>query len=146
MKLAEALKRKNKLADKSKKLSSILQSNNSIIKGNERSYDPKETLDSMNEVLEELAVLKARIQKTNAPIQYKVFKMSELKGLISSLMRMSCVSGAQSSGYGRSEALVEYEAYYNQRERDELIEKYQEEIEELQSAVDYFNHTTDLVD
>ena len=146
MKLAEALKKKNKLADKSKKLVTILQNNNSILKGNERSYDPVETLNEMESVAEELAVLKARIQKTNAPIQYKIFKMSELKGLITSLMRMSCHSGSQSSGYGRNEALVEYEAVYNDRKRDELIESFQEKIEKLQGEVDYFNHTTDLVD
>ncbi len=146
MKLAEALKKKNKLADKSKKLVTILQNNNSILKGNERSYDPIETLSEMENVAEELAALKARIQKTNAPIQYKIFKMSELKGLISSLMRMSCHAGAQSSGYGRNESLVEYEAVYNDRKRDELIESFQEKIEKLQGEVDYFNHTTDLLD
>ena len=99
MKLAQALKTKNKLADKSKKLAGILTGYNKVVAGNKRPYDVKEVLGEIKLNAENLATLKARIQKANVPIQVKIFKMGELKGIVNLLKKMDCTSGKQSRGY-----------------------------------------------
>ena len=70
--------------------------------------------------------------------------MSELKGIINMLKKLDCTPGKEGRGY--SDVVMEYEVIYNEKQRDELVEKYQDEVDALQAEVDYFNHNTELVD
>lgn len=142
--LAQALKDKNKLSEKVTKFTKIIQGSNKVIAGSSRSYSVEGILDQLVEAKNELAIIKARIQKTNTPIQENIFKLSELKGLVSMLKKLDCVGGKQSKGY--SDTVIEYDVVINELDRDNKIDDLQNEIDDLQSEIDQFNHTTELVD
>jgi hypothetical protein len=80
--LAKALKEKKKLTQEISQLQKRLTNYNSVIKGNPRPFE----MDSVDKELvaktEELILLKSVITKANQPVQDKIYRMSELKGLI----------------------------------------------------------------
>lgn len=144
MTLAQALKEKNKIAEKVTKFTKIIQGSNKVIEGSKRSYSVEGVLDQLIDAKRDLAVIKARIQKTNTPIQEKIFQLSELKGLVAMLKKLDCVGGKQTKGY--SDNVVEYDVVFDELSRDNKVDELQEQIDNLQNEIDQFNHTTELVD
>lgn len=144
MKLAKALKEKNKKVKKLKTLSDRINSNNSYIKGTTPTYDAKKLWEEYNAALEDLIKFKAAIALTNAGIAEKIIRMAELKSKISSFHYMPITEGIQLSHRREGVEPPEYIAVVNEKEKDELMEKTQEEIDNLQEEIDTYNATTEL--
>ena len=85
--------------------------------------------------------LKTRIHKANAKVYEKIFRLSELKSVVSQLKNINCRAGKQ-RGYGRGEEAIIYEAAITLHEKDALIKKYEDEIENLQEELDAHNAKT----
>ncbi len=142
MKLSKALKEKNKKVKKLSVLSSRIAANNSFVKGKTPTYDARKLLEEYDVALEDLINFKTAIALTNAGIASKIIRMAELKSKISQLQYIQVTEGTQHLRH--TEVTIEYESIINERERDELVEKAQEEIDTLQEEIDTYNATTEL--
>ena len=144
MNIKQALKEKNKLAKKVTDLIERTNKYNSMDEGAVRSYDPRVSLDQTLNSIEELITLKTNIHKANAEVYGKIFRMSEYKSLVKYLKSLNCTQGTVVvSRYGdvssRNMTTVITEV-----ERDEMIERYESLIDELQSELDTHNATTHI--
>jgi len=144
MNIKQALKEKNKLAKKVTDLIERTNKYNSMDEGAVRSYDPRVSLDQTLSSMEELITLKTNIHKANAEVYGKIFRMSEYKSLVKYLKSLNCTEGTVVvSRYGdvssRNMTTVITEV-----ERDEMVERYESLIDELQSELDTHNATTHI--
>ena len=142
MNIKQALKLKNKLIANIKSCYNIIQTQNSVEKGNPRRYSVTEKIDEAQKYITDLVELKRHIHQANAPMYEKIFLMAELKGLVKQLKNMSVTEGKQSGGYRTVSEELEVEISI--AERDRLVAGLEETIEKLQDELDVFNATTDI--
>jgi hypothetical protein len=143
MNIAKALKLKNTIAKNIKQLHERLSENNSVIKGNHRSYDPKKILTDIVVMENSLIELKAKIQKANIPVNELIFRQAELKGRIA-LLNNLCTSSGMTKDNKYSDSMVERETYFDRKTVDTFIDDLQKEIDDIQDSLDMFNNTTNI--
>lgn len=144
MNIKQALKEKNKLAKKITDLMGRTEKYNSVDNGAVRSYDPKESLLSAIETMEQLISLKTSLHLANVNVYEKIFRMAEYKSFIKYLRGLSCVEGALVvSRYGET-SNRQMTTVITEVERDQMIENYESMIDELQSELDAYNATTHI--
>ncbi len=144
MNIKQALKEKNKLAKKVTDLIERTNKYNSMDEGAVRSYDPRVSLDQTLNSMEELITLKTNIHKANAEVYGKIFRMSEYKSLVKYLKGLNCTEGTVVvSRYG-DVSTRNMTTVITEVERDEMVERYESLIDELQSELDTHNATTHI--
>lgn len=144
MNIKQALKEKNKLAKKITDLMGRTEKYNSVDNGAVRSYDPKESLLSAIETIEQLISLKTSLHLANVNVYEKIFRMAEYKSFIKYLRGLSCIEGALVvSRYGET-SNRQMTTVITEVERDQMIENYESMIDELQSELDAYNATTHI--
>ena len=144
MNIKQALKEKNKLAKKITDLMDRVNRYNSIDEGGVRSYDPETTLRVVTDYVEELVELKTKIHKANAEVYEKIFRMSEYKSFIKYLKSLNCTEGiVVQRGYGET-TTRQMTTVINEVERDQMVERYESMIDQLQSELDAHNATTQI--
>lgn len=145
MRLKSALKKKGQIIKECNFFEQKLQRYNCVPVENaqSRAYDPRESLSSWLEKVDELIELKVNIQKANTPMFKKIIRMAELKGVVKSLSHLPCHSGLITDEDYRK--VINYDSAIPVKERDELVKKLEQEIATLQEELDEFNLTTYLV-
>ena len=144
MNIKQALKEKNKLAKKIVDLMDRTNRFNSMDQGGHRSYDPKESLDEAMIAVEELIELKTEIHKANAPVYDKIFRMAEYKSAIKYLRSLNCTEGVVvKERYGDS-TTRHMTTVISEVERDQMVERLESMIDEIQSELDAHNATTNI--
>ncbi len=143
MKIAKALKFKNKLAGDVAQLKDLLAKQNSRSTKQKFDYDNREVLTRLRAKLDELVKVKAAVAAANAEIYDKVFRLAELKGLVTTLTGLDTKAGVFHEGHGFGEAAyeVEYVAQLGKVDVDKLVAELKNEIQSLQDALDEFNFT-----
>ena len=142
MKLAKALKLKNKLAGEVAQLKELLTQQNSRSTKQKFDYNNQEVLTNLRVKVDELVATKAAIGAANAEVYPKIFRLAELKGLVTTLKSLSTKEGVYAESLGYSQSVeVEYIAQIKKAEADKLVEALEKEIQELQDALDEFNFT-----
>jgi hypothetical protein len=142
MKLAKALKQKNKLAGEVTQLKELLTQQNSRSTKQKFDYNNQEVLTNLRAKIDELVATKAAIGAANSEIYSKIFRLAELKGLVTTLKGLSTKEGVYAESLGYSQSVeVEYIAQIKKAEADKLVEELENEIQELQDALDEFNFT-----
>jgi hypothetical protein len=146
MNIKQALKRKNKLVKEISSEFEKLQKYNSIAEGMERVYDPQQAMDNYIRKTNQLIALKTAVHRANAPVYDKIFRLAELKSVISPVKRLDCQSGTVHSrgGYGSPSETIVMTAIVSIIERDQLVEKLEAEIEMIQDDLDRWNATTEI--
>jgi hypothetical protein len=144
MTIKQALKQKNKLIKEITENTRLMQQYNSVELGNKRPYSPSELYDKISFDMSELATLKAKIHIANTPVLNKIFEMSELKSLVSSLKKMDCTEGKSNRDRYRLESEVVLTSEISLVERNERVKYLEEKIEEIQDELDVFNATTTI--
>ena len=149
MKLAKALKVKNKLAGEIAKSKAIVGNHNSRQGKQEQVYDSAKEYQILEEKVERIAKLKASIAVTNSPVWHLIFILPELKGLVTMLAQLNTTNGTvvQGGSWGDdSPKETEFVAAIKRGEADILIAKLEARIEAVQEELDRFNFTTDVVE
>ena len=143
MKIAKALKLKNQLAGEVAQLKDLLQKQNVRSTKQKFDYDNREVLARLRAKLDELVKVKAAVAAANAEIYDKIFRLAELKGLVSTLTALETKSGMFHEGRGFGEAAyeVEYVAQLGKVDVDQAVAELNAEIQSLQDALDEFNFT-----
>jgi hypothetical protein len=145
MKINQALKHKNKLVKEVTKLNDKFKKSNTWTEPNVPTYDAKEMFSQLLAKTDELIKHKSKLSVATTPIVEKILRMNELKSFISNTLNvLSCQNGFTTTGYGSSERTVTVVSSINQKQKDELVAKYESEIESLQDEIDTFNATTDI--
>jgi hypothetical protein len=147
MKLSQALKKKKKLITTADKFFKRFSSANSCQDGKPSPYSAEENYKQWRVTVEELCVLKAKIQIANAPILEKIYLLAELKNIVSKLKSVNCVSGLHEKsrgGFGVAAVDVNYTAWMSEVQRDDNVEDIEERIELIQSEIEAFNAITEI--
>ena len=142
MNITKALKQKNKLVSKTNEYISHVSAYNSIQEGTTRPYDAREALEKAMTSVDELVALKTAIHKANAKVYDKIFKLAELKSLVSKLKGLDCKEGMHQSY--RMDSPVKYTSQISIVEKDQWIEKLESQIEMLQEELESHNAKTKI--
>ena len=140
MKLAKALKLKNKLAGEIIYLKQVLKTQNTRPLKQQFDYDNHEVMRKLRYTMERLVEVKTAIAVANVEIYEKIFRLAELKGLVAALREIEAREGTivETRSYG-SPLEIEYRSQIKTAELDKLAAEAEEEIVALQDALDEFN-------
>ncbi len=146
MKLAKALKLKNQLAGEVAQLKDLLAKQN--VRSTKQKFDSqnREILAQLRAKIDELAKVKAALGAANAEVYKKIFRLAELKGLVTVLSGLETKTGVFHEGvqFGQPSYEVEYVAQLSKVDIDKLVAELKEEIQALQDELDEFNFTRTL--
>ena len=142
MTLARALKERSRLAGKLKRDFEIINRENSMISGSERSFDLRAVYAECCELLEKLVALKKVIAAANAPIAGKLAEMDEVKSMITYLRGVNTEVGFKARNYSAEKDLLS--VVLGAAELTAEAERLQKRGEELQDEIDVFNATTEV--
>jgi hypothetical protein len=106
-------------------------------------YENREVLTRLRAKLDELVKVKAAVAAANAEVYDKIFRLAELKGLVTTLSGLDTKAGLFHEGRGFGEAAyeVEYVAQLGKVDVDKLVAELTAEIQSLQDGLDEFNFT-----
>lgn len=136
--LAKALKLKNRLAGRLKKVQETVLLYNSVLE-EQRSQVPSVAaqIKERDEIMEQLISLKANIQRANNPIQELILRKGELTSKIEWLNSVSTRHGEVRHDYQNTQ--VTYNAVMKQSDVDGAVRQLEKEIDGLQDRIDEFN-------
>lgn len=140
MKIAAALKKKNRIIKRINDLKRDINTFNSVIKGSE-TVDIHAMLKELNDLKSELFTLKTNISKANMSLGTKIYELNEVKDTIAFLRRIPIESGPVKN---YSSGVIEMECRLSHWDIQTLLVQYEELAEKLQEEIDSFNHTTDI--
>lgn len=146
MTLSRALKHKNRVAEKIRRISEDMRSHNSILEVNEPEVDVR-ALDGMRRLLtDHLISVKTTIHViVPENIRAKIFRLGELKATIGFYRGLDTSHGKrQSSRYSMrpSDEFVENKAVIRKEEVDRIVIELEKEIDRIQDELDEFNART----
>lgn len=148
MKLAKALKLKNKLAGEVANVQRMIVAANVVEGQNQPPHDVERLMKDLEANQKALADLKGRISAANAPIFGKIYLMAEMKSRISFLRTIPTQDGTfQQQGriYGGGEVKpVLYRATVKAADVERDVKFLSDEIERLQDELDEFNAKTEV--
>lgn len=141
MKLAKALKQKNKIAGEIARLKSLIKKDISRPAKQGFDFDARELLAELSKNVDELVRVKTGIAVANVEVYKKIFRLAELKGLAMQLSSLDPKEGIflEGGGYGSAAVEVEYRAQINVAELKKMVEDLENEITRLQDDLDEFN-------
>jgi hypothetical protein len=145
MNIKQALKQKNKLVKKISEKAEFLHKENCVVVGAVRNYDPHTQLTELINETESLVNLKTAIHLANVEVYSKIFRMSELKNLCKIVKSIDTKEGiVHHARYGES-SMINYESAIMNQEKIALLEKLEQEIENLQDDLDAHNVSKDIL-
>jgi len=140
--IAKALKEKNKLKKEISQLQRRLENHNSIVVGNQRPFDIDKIDQELNDRINQLIVLKSEITKGNQPIQEKIYRLGEIRGLIGFYKNLPVLEGKSTDCY--SSDTLERETHFNEADIDVKVQKLEFEAEIIQDELELFNQITKI--
>lgn len=145
MTIKQALKLKNKLVKEITEELQKVQTYNSVEVGSIRPYSPKKSLERVNTLTTDLINLKTKIHRANSPVYDKIFRLSELKSLVSKIKVLNCTEGTSNDYYvRRSETPMIMTSEISIIDRDILVKQMEDEIELIQDELDVHNSLTKI--
>jgi hypothetical protein len=145
MNLTKALKHKKKLIKQADEAFTRFQRYNSQNKENvDKGYDPEAAYNNWIRLTNELITLKTKIHNANAPIANRIFRLGELKNLVSRLRSIDTKKGLVREYRSVDSIPVEYVAYMDLFNKDNQIFNWEQEIESIQEEIEAFNAITKI--
>jgi hypothetical protein len=144
MNLSNALKQKNRLAGELVRQQIILQRENSRRSDSISHVDRELVWKKIQDLSDELGILKGKITSANIGIYPLLERMAELKSRISFIQLLEKREGDEISFIGRDQEKLAYQwnSTINQSRADELVAKIQTDINDLQDKIDVYNGST----
>jgi hypothetical protein len=145
MKLAKALKLKNKLLKEYNVTLSRTISSNCYDVDTQKVYNSAVLLEEAILQRDRYVTLKAAIHSTSEPIRKKIFELGELKSFLSKFESLNTREGIVKDSNYNGTTVKTYAADISEQSKQEIIKSLEESIENIQEEIDSFNATTDLV-
>jgi len=145
MNIKQALKKKNQLVKEILDLHTRVATYNSVEVGNVRPYSAKESMEILNQKSNELVELKTDIHRANGPVYHHIFRLSELKSMITRIKNLDCNEGVVNDYYSsKRETPTVKTSEISIVERDEMVKHMEGEIEVIQDILDNHNQNTNI--
>jgi hypothetical protein len=148
MKLAKALRLKNKIVGEINEIQTRIENDNSHRKEHQPKYPVQGLYDEYLEKTQKLVKLKTLITEANIKIAEKIHKMDEIKSHISFLAKLNTKDGTYKEDKYRNgeyeEVDIVYEATLDEIAVREQVYALKEELEAIQDELSSFNHTTEI--
>lgn len=145
MTVKQALKLKNKLVKEITEELQKAQLYNSVEVTSPRPYSSSEALEKVSKLTNELVELKTKIHQANSPVYDKIFRLSELKSLVSKIKMLNCTEGTSTDYYSRrSENPPVMTSEISIVDRDSMVKIMEDEIESIQDELDTHNALTQI--
>jgi hypothetical protein len=146
MKLAKALKEKNRLGGEVKRLKDLIQRENSKNVKSTSKVDCAKLWADLEETVRKLINIKTAIFKANAGIYNKITTIGEYKSKVEWIKSLNTKDGVEDvpNYRGESTKTEQYVAFVKQEEVDQMIVNIQESIAMLQDDLDAYNATTEI--
>jgi len=142
MKLAKALKEKNRLVGEVNRLKGLIQRENSRDVKSTSKVDVALLWDALTNATTNLIAIKTAIFKANIGIYDKIVRMGELKAKAEWIKTLDTRDGiVEDNAHYGNPIVREYKAYLNTEAIDDLTVQLQEEIVVLQDEIDEYNAT-----
>ena len=143
MKLTKALKLKNQLAGDVAELKVRLATQNSRASTVPFDYDANDVLAALRAKIDELITVKSAIAAANVAIYPRIFRLAELKGLVTSIKSLDTRQGVfkEGGGFTLAASEVEYVARLKKAAVDALAAELEAEISSIQDELDEFNQS-----
>lgn len=145
IRLATALKIKNRFAGEVKRLQTILARENSRSEFNNSTIDVSKVTSELDTAVESLIKVKSAIAKANAEIYEKIERMSEFKAQINfynSIPTLDELVIASPRRGASAELRTQYTAFHKKSDVDRITKELQTKIESLQDQIDEYNAST----
>jgi hypothetical protein len=137
--LAKALKVKNRLAGRLKKVQADVHDYNSVPEGQAGQVDVPALMRIREELVEALVSLKSSINEANREAQRDIYLLAETKATAQFLAGLNTRHGIQPAVYP-STTEVRYVAALKKADVDARMVRLEKEIDQLQDRLDQFNH------
>ena len=146
MKLAKALKEKNRLAGDICRIKSLIQRENSRNIASTSKTDRAKLWEELAKTMTSLIAVKTAIFKANVGIYEKIVLMSELKIKAQWITSLNTADGAIESPNFNGEGVIvtTYDAHIKQADIDQMTVDLQNEIVALQDEIDEYNATVTI--
>jgi hypothetical protein len=146
MKITKALKLKNQLAGDVAELKDRLAKQNSRASTVPFDYDANAVLAALRAKVDELVSVKSAIAAANVAIYPRIFRLAELKGLVTSIKSLDTRQGVfkEGGGFSLSACEVEYVAQIKKSTVDTLAAELEAEISAIQDELDEFNQSQSI--
>lgn len=145
MKLAQALKQKNRLVGEINKLRLLIARENSRRNDNTSTVSVLDAYKMLNSKRDELIKLKTAIAKANVGVYEYIETMGELKAHIAWFEGLPTQDGEEIlPQYGTTPIKYVFNATFKRQDVDVEIAKLQSEINNLQDKIDNYNATTEI--
>lgn len=145
MKLAKALKEKNRLVGEIVRLKSIIERENSRDENSTSKVDREDLWVRLSTATESLIRIKAAIFSANAKVYDKIARMGELKDRAQWITGLNTQDGVFESPSYRTEPVKRtIIAHKKQADIDTMTTALQEQIAALQDELDAYNATTEI--
>ena len=143
MKLTKALKHKNQLAGELTDLKDRLAKQNCRPSTVPFDYDNNDVLTTIRQKMDELIVVKSAIAAANVAIYPLVFRLAELKGLVTAIKALDTRQGLFKEGgsYAQAAYEIEYTAQIKKATVDAIATELEAEITTIQDQLDEFNQS-----
>lgn len=143
IRLAKALRLKNKLAGEIAELGRRMQEYNSHREENEPPFRVDEVWQEREELVVQLVGLKTAISAANGPIQGAIFRLAENKAAIAVLKEMNIHEGVMQDRFGDTPT-YKAKAQWNAVRVAEVVEDLTAGIEFYQDEIDTHNAQTSI--
>ena len=147
MKLAKALKVKNRLVGDIQRVKNLINRENVKREDAVRKVDVNALLLTLNEKIKELVELKTALAKANVGIYEKIVKMEETKSLISYWENFQCQESSETdfgTGPNGTNVRIKCLPAIDQVKVDEFLSVLRKKAEDLQDEIDEYNGTTTI--
>lgn len=148
MKLARALKEKNRIVQEINELKKKIMTYNVHQEDEVIKFNAVELWKQLTEKTEQLLKLKADIAVANFKIYYKIFHIAEQKGLVAYIDQLitMCKEGSEfmSIGYAKDPKEIKFKCQLDKVQLDNLKKDAIASINADQDVIDEHNATTDV--
>lgn len=142
--LAKALKHKNRLAERIRKISEDIQNFNSVPANAEKTVNVRVLCKTREELVEKLVELKCKLMVANGPIWNHIFSLAEIKGEIAFWTHVKTQHGKNFSERYMATEVLEYSAEFKKPEVDAKVLELETKADALQEQIDQHNYTTKI--
>lgn len=141
--LSKALKYKKRVEARISELSAEIAAGNSKLKEAEQECDIPSLLKQRSDTVGHLIDLKVAIMSANQAIQRDILELSEIKGMIAILKKMSTMHGPGERSW-HDQPRDEFEAQLRKADVQQMVKDLEIKIDDIQDKLDSFNATTKI--
>lgn len=147
--LNKALKIKNRLIGEMTRLQILVRNRNCVrLDQKDDSINIADIWEQLQNVTNRLVELKSKIAVATSQIAPYLIDLAETKSYITFITSLPIKNGNEETviGYGVNSSVknVEWESFINEYQRQDIIKKNQEHIDNLQDKIDEFNAVTKI--